>query len=240
MASAARLPRLADHPDAEPIDLRAVAAPTADELERWAWLAGGATLALMGLTRRSPTGIGVAAGGGVLIYRGLTGHFPGVGTENRVRVERAVTVNRVQVDVFRAWRANQRLPLLLGEVGTSSAGDEGTLRWIVGTLFGPAVRWDVDVAEERPPDAITWSSAPGALVQQSVSVRLFLAPAGRGTVVHLVYESVLPGGPLGGALAPLGRRLAEVRIREDLRRFKVLLDAGEIPTTEGQPTGGRR
>ena len=29
-------------------------------------------------------------------------------------------------------------------------------------------------------------------------------------------------------------------IREDVRRFKQLMETGEIPTTEGQPRGGRR
>jgi uncharacterized membrane protein len=42
---------------------------------------------------------------------------------------------------------------------------------------------------------------------------------------------------VGAAVARLFGRDAETEIREDLRRFKQLIEAGEVPTTAGQPRG---
>jgi uncharacterized membrane protein len=46
------------------------------ETERIASLLGGAALALWGLTRRTPAGIGLALVGAALAYRGATGRCP--------------------------------------------------------------------------------------------------------------------------------------------------------------------
>jgi uncharacterized membrane protein len=49
----------------------------------------------------------------------------------------------------------------------------------------------------------------------------------------------VPGGPAGTALVKLIGADPRSEVREDLRRFKQLLEAGEIPTTRGQPSGHR-
>jgi uncharacterized membrane protein len=59
----------------------------------------------------------------------------------------------------------------------------------------------------------------------------------RGTrvTIHLQYSP--PGGKIGAAVARLLGRDAGTEIREDLRRFKQLIEAGEVATTAGQPRG---
>jgi uncharacterized membrane protein len=51
--------------------------------------------------------------------------------------------------------------------------------------------------------------------------------------VHLQYSP--PGGRVGAAVARLLGADAETEIRQDLRRFKQLLEAGETPATAVQP-----
>jgi len=46
-----------------------------------------------------------------------------------------------------------------------------------------------------------------------------------------------PGGKLGTLAARMTGQDAATEVREDLRRFKQLLEAGEVATTEGQPRG---
>jgi uncharacterized membrane protein len=46
-----------------------------------------------------------------------------------------------------------------------------------------------------------------------------------------------PGGRFGASAALLLGRDAATEIREDLRRFKQLVETGEVPTTHGQPRG---
>jgi len=60
----------------------------------------------------------------------------------------------------------------------------------------------------------------------------------RGTEVKIVLEYSPPGGALAAAFAKLFGEEPEQQIGDDLRRFKMLMEAGEIATTEGQPKGG--
>jgi uncharacterized membrane protein len=194
----------------------------------------GGALTALGLSRRSLAGAGATAGGAALIYRGATGRFPLVAS-GPLRIERSVTVNQPREVVFGLWRSSERLPFLLGEVGQLRL-THTTLEWAPAILLGQTLTWDMRLTEEFPPERLSWSSEPGSLVHQLLTLQLRAAPAGRGTVVHLTYELTLPGGQLGG-IGPLGRRLLEARIRESLRRFATLVETGELPTTQGQPVG---
>jgi hypothetical protein len=102
------------------------------------------------------------------------------------------------------------------------------------------VEWDAEITEERPNETIAWRSLPGSPLHTQGRVRFRAAPGNRGTVVtvHMRYEP--PGGKVGAALAWLFGRSAEQEVREDLRRFKRLMETGEIPTTRGQPSGRGR
>ena len=71
------------------------------------------------------------------------------------------------------------------------------------------------------------------------AVRFLPAAAGRGTIVSVTMQYEPPGGSLGMTVAKLFGEEPQTQVREDLRRFKNLLEAGEIPTTEGQPHGTR-
>jgi uncharacterized membrane protein len=66
-----------------------------------------------------------------------------------------------------------------------------------------------------------------------------LAPGGRGTEVHVVLRYDPPAGPVGAAVAKLLGEDPAGAIEEDLRHFKQVMETGEIPTTQGQPTGNR-
>jgi len=71
------------------------------------------------------------------------------------------------------------------------------------------------------------------------SVHFEPGTVGRGTVVRVKFQYDPPGGKAGTAFAwAFGDEPSQV-IREALRRFKQLMETGEIPTTERQPRGER-
>ena len=70
------------------------------------------------------------------------------------------------------------------------------------------------------------------------SVHFDEAPGGRGTEVKIVLEYQPRGGKLGQMVARLFGEEPEQQVREDLRRFKAVMESGEAPTTEGQPRCG--
>ena len=69
------------------------------------------------------------------------------------------------------------------------------------------------------------------------SVRFRPATGLRGTEVRVRLQYEPPAGKMGAAIAWLFGHDPAATIREDLRRFKQLMEAGEAATTEGQPRG---
>jgi uncharacterized membrane protein len=103
--------------------------------------------------------------------------------------------------------------------------------------MGRSIEWDSEVTSDSPNSAIGWRSLPGSDLEMSGFVRFTPAPGGRGTLMEIEMHYVPPAGKLGTAVATLLGHEPGPQIREDLRRFKRLMEAGEIPTTEGQPAG---
>lgn len=98
-------------------------------------------------------------------------------------------------------------------------------------------RWKAEVVEEQPDERLVWQSLPGSDVENMGEVIFRDAPGNRGTeiMVNMAYQP--PGGKLGEIAAAIANPAFSKVIREDIRRFKSLTEAGEIPTIEGQPTG---
>ena len=65
------------------------------------------------------------------------------------------------------------------------------------------------------------------------------APEGRGTEVSVTLDYIPPAGKVGWAIAKLFGKDPAAEVREDLRRFKSFLEAGEVPTIQGQSHGNR-
>jgi uncharacterized membrane protein len=230
------------------------------DVERWASALGGAALTAYGikqLTDRSPAGAALAAAGTVLIYRGATGHCPayaaaGINTADGradtrealsgprgVNVEEVVTVNRPPAELYRFWRNFEQLPSFMHYLESVTERDQRRSHWVAKGPAGRTVQWDAEIINEIPDELIGWRTLDGSDVISAGSVRFLPARGGRGTEVRVRLQYEPPGGKLGSAVAWLFGKEPSQTIQEDLRRFKQLMEAGEIPTTAGQPEGGR-
>jgi uncharacterized membrane protein len=103
--------------------------------------------------------------------------------------------------------------------------------------MGASVEWDAEIINEQENRLIAWASVEGADIDNSGFVRFQPAPGNRGTEVKVVIEYNPPGGAVTATLAKLFGEEPKQQIGDDLRRFKMLMEAGEIATTEGQPSG---
>jgi uncharacterized membrane protein len=216
--------------------------------ERMVGAIGGPLLALYGLTRATPSGIVLAAGGGYLFYRSITGHCPiyqaaGIttarGASEPLHAEKSVTINRPAEDLYRFWRDFANLPRFMKHLDSVSTSDERRSHWVATGPAGTKVHWDAEITEERPNELIAWRSLEGADVANSGMVRFEPATGGRGTLVRVVLDYNPPAGALGAAVAKLFGEAPQQQIEGDLRRFKNIMEAGEIPTTTGQTEGKR-
>lgn len=97
---------------------------------------------------------------------------------------------------------------------------------------GQSVEWDSIITEDQPNRLIAWASVEGSGIQNSGHVDFRDAPAGRGTEVTATVAYDPPGGALGKLVAKLFQREPKIQARQDLRRFKQLMETGEISTAQ--------
>jgi uncharacterized membrane protein len=113
---------------------------------------------------------------------------------------------------------------------------EGRSHWVAKAPAGTTVQWDAEIYNEKEGELIAWRSLEGADVDNAGSVRFEPAGAG-GTTVRVTLRYDPPGGAVGAAIARIFGENPEQQIEEDLRRFKQVMETGEVTTTTGQPSG---
>ncbi|MEB3358448.1 MAG: SRPBCC family protein [Synechococcales bacterium] len=216
----------------------------AGDLERWSSIIGGGAMVLSGLSQRSLRGVLTALAGGGLIYQGANQRSTikqvesAIGLDQALRVEKTVTINRPASELYSFWRDFENLPRFMKHLKSVMVKDDRHSHWVASAPMGQAIEWDAVIMNDEPNHLIAWASEEGADVENSGFVRFKPATGDRGTEVKVVMEYNPPGGVLAAAIAKLFGEEPEQQIGDELNRFKQLMEAGEIATTEGQPKGG--
>ncbi|HYF58945.1 MAG TPA: SRPBCC family protein [Burkholderiaceae bacterium] len=156
-----------------------------------------------------------------------------------VPVEHHLWINRSPAECYALWSDFERFPSFMGHLERVEAIDGTRSHWVAKAPAGMRVEWYAEIVERQPDRGIAWRSLPGSTVRHAGAVRFDAAPGGRGTIVRLRILVRPPGGELGARLAGLFGESPLQSSREDLRRFKRLIETGEVPTTLGQPHGRR-
>jgi uncharacterized membrane protein len=149
----------------------------------------------------------------------------------------AITVKRPRDEVYGFWRDVENLPRFMMHLRSVEVIDQRRSRWTAKGPVGKAVEWDAQIVEDRPEELIAWRSAAGARVRNSGSVSFTDAPGGRGTEVRVELRFDPPGGMIGAAFARLLGEHPDQQVRDDLRRFKQVMETGEVVRSEGSPEG---
>ncbi len=216
-------------------------------VERAASVLGGGAMLFYSLRRFSLGKLPAVLGGVYLLYRGASGHdvvYSTLGIDrsgnderNGIVVERAVSVLRPAAEIYAFWRNFDNLPRFMAHLQSVTVTGDNRSHWVTKGPLETRLEWDAEITEERPNELIAWRSLPDAQVENAGYVAFKQAPAGRGTevAVSLMYNP--PAGALGAAFAKLFGKDADAEVREDLRRFKEMMEAGEVATTRGQPVG---
>jgi uncharacterized membrane protein len=148
-----------------------------------------------------------------------------------IRIQRSVTIDRPRAELYGFWREVGRLPGFMVNVKSVDMVDDKRSHWKVRGPAGRDAEWDAMIVQDLPEESIAWRSTGEADVENAGSVQFHDAPAGRGTVVtvSLIYEP--PAGRAGSWVAMLFGREPSQQLSQDLRRFKALMETGEIPTS---------
>ena len=205
----------------------------------WTGIAGGGALAVIGLTRRSWPGVAMAAAGGLMIAGGVkqlrAGNAP-----RSIHVERSFLINRPVEEVYSFWRNFENLPKFMRHLKSVKVTSEKESRWQARAPIAGSIEWDAEIVDEQPNAFIVWRSKEGAMVPNNGSVIFEKASDYHGgTRLTVVMNYEPPAGKLGSIFATMFGEDADQQVREDLRKFKQLMEAGEVATTVGQPHGRR-
>ena len=154
-----------------------------------------------------------------------------------IKVVRAITIRQPASVLFQFWRSLENLERVIKHPVTITRLSDNESHWSVSAPGGRCVEWDAEIFNEEPERLIAWRSREGADIANAGSVRFEPGPSDEGTEVTVQLEYVAPGGKLGALLAKFSGEEPSQQVREALRRFKALMEAGEIPTIDGQSVG---
>ena len=222
---------------------------TAGRMRQMASAMVGGALLTMGLQSRSLGGAAMAIAGGGLIYRGtrgrtLAGRVPGLRIRRAVVsgapaaktvLERSITIQKPASELYRLWRVAENLSKVMGHFADVTTTGPDLQHWKVQGPFGRTLEWDSHVVEEHPGEFLRWESVEGAELPNEGWVRFRPAPADWGTVVTLRFRFQPPGGALGDAAMKLLGGVPTTLAHKTLKRFKSLVETGEIATTRHNP-----
>jgi uncharacterized membrane protein len=154
-----------------------------------------------------------------------------------VKVVKTCTINRSPDELYRFWRRFENLPQFMKHLISVNQTSDKDSHWTAQGPAGKNVEWDAVIINEHENDLIAWRTREHSPIVHAGSVRFEAAPTGQGTEVTVALEYNPPGGALGKVAAQLFGEEPGQQIADDLRRFKSLMEAGEVPRTDGQPTG---
>jgi uncharacterized membrane protein len=194
---------------------------------------GATALVAYGLTRRSKAGTAVAAVSGLLAYKAAQG------SSTKPETHAVFLLNASPEQAYQLWRNFAGLPRFMVHLKSVREFDSHHSEWVA---LGPGkreIRWNAEITEDVPNQRIAWRSLPHSDLRTSGSVEFRPDPQGRGTYISASVQYGVPGGALTSGLATIFGKNPEFVVREEVRRFKQLLETGEVPTTLGQTHGPR-
>lgn len=227
--------------------------------ERIASTIAGGGLVAYGIKQGGLLGAAATVIGGAMLFRGTTGHchaYEALGVDTsetrgvkaaapksqeglfsgRIHVKKTVTIDKSPAELYSFWRNFENLPQFMNHLESVKTTGEKTSHWVAKAPLGSSVEWDAEVTSDIPNERIGWKSAEIADVPNAGVVE-FRPTSNRGTevIVTLTYEP--PAGKIGSLVAKLFGEEPSQQVAEDLRRFKQLMESGEIITVEGQSSG---
>lgn len=151
-------------------------------------------------------------------------------------VGRTVMINKPRQEIYREWRDFTRLPRFMENVEAVEDLGDGRSKWTIKAPLGSSVELVTRITEDKAGEVIAWASELESQIETEGRVEFFEVAPGRGTAVRLTMRYTPSGGLAGRAIAKILQREPNVQARRDLRRFKQLIETGEIATNAG-PSG---
>jgi uncharacterized membrane protein len=145
----------------------------------------------------------------------------------------AITIKASPDALYGEWRDFTRFPTFMYHLESVTVGASGRSHWVAKAPAGTTVEWDAEVTDEVPGERIAWRSVEGSTVENAGTVEFRPAPGARGTEVHVSLTYSPPGGAVGALVAKVFGEEPAQQLSDDLRRFKQIVETGEIARSDG-------
>ncbi len=155
--------------------------------------------------------------------------------EKGALIGRSTTINLPRQEVYARWRDFTRFPEFMDNVRSVEKIDDRKSRWTIEAPAGQTVELLTETTHDVPGERIAWRSIEGSQIITAGEAMFSDAPPGRGTILQLVMTYDPPAGAIGKLVAKLFQREPNIQARRDLRRFKQLLETGEV-TVNASPS----
>jgi uncharacterized membrane protein len=217
------------------------------DIQRLVSAVAGVGLLLEGVRRRSLGGGALAVGGLSLLYRAASGYCPALGvmgidmrshqdtnrlgrrkvhSEQATKITRSIEIQRSPSELYRFWRALDNLPRIMSHLESVQVINDRLSHWTVKTVPGfPTIEWDAEIINEVENERIGWRSLTDADVDHAGSVEFEPSGSDR-TRLTVTLQYAPPAGRLGTAVAKLIGQDPDLKIADDLQRFKESMEAG--------------
>jgi len=204
-----------------------------------AWLLSSS---LHNLTKHPLGSLVKLALGGVLLYRGASGHCPlyesmgktrGVSSTPAINIRTSLIVNKPKDEVYAFWRKLENLPLFMKHLASVTEIDSKHSHWeaVIPGNIG-RVKWNAEIVKEEPGYLIGWQSIPNSMINNAGKVTFHEASNGQGTELEVVISYHPPAGELGASLAKTLNPVFEKLIRQDVMNFKEYIETKHKGGTE--------
>lgn len=152
-------------------------------------------------------------------------------------VRHSLAIRKSPEELYQFWRNFENLPNFMYHLESVKVTGGNRSHWVAKGPAKMKVEWDAEIVDDQPNHSISWQSLPGADVDNWGIIKFEPSPRTKETIVQVELGYAPPAGAIGALMAKLFGEAPEQTVKDDLRRFKQLMETGEIPTIEGQPAG---
>ena len=149
-----------------------------------------------------------------------------------------ITVNKPVEEAYAFWKDPANYPKFMSSLESVQITGDGSSHWKVKAPIGLSVEWDAQVVNDVPNEMIAWESVDDGDVSNTGTVRFRPATGNRGTEVELQTQIKPKGGPVGAKIAELFSVVPKTQMSNDLRRFKQLIEIGEVVKSDATAVAG--
>jgi uncharacterized membrane protein len=153
-------------------------------------------------------------------------------------VLRSITVGRPVNEVYAYWKDFTNFPRFMQHVESVEVTGDGRSRWRATGPAGTHAEWTSEIVDDRPNELIAWQTVGDSNLYHTGKVTFRPGPRGEGTIVSVEMQYAPPGGQIGAALLKLFRKEPGQQVIDDLRRFKQVMEIGEVVQSDASSKPG--